>query len=62
MGVALGVSVVGRGGGSVGMGEGPSVGFGVWVGARVRILSSVMPVILSSYGLTKLKSSITGIF
>ena len=38
VGVALGVSDAGRGGGSVGMGEDSSVGFGVWVGARVGFL------------------------
>ena len=38
VGVALGVSGVGNGGGSVGMGEGSLVGFGVWVGERVGIL------------------------
>ena len=35
VGVALGISGVGRRGGSVGIGEGSSVGFGVWVGERV---------------------------
>lgn len=38
VGVALGISGVGRRGGSVGIGEGSSVGFGVWVGERVGIL------------------------
>ena len=35
VGVALGVSVVGRAGGSDGMGEGSSVGICVWIGERV---------------------------
>ena len=38
VGVALGGFVVGRGGGSVGMGEVSSVGCGVWVGERVGFL------------------------
>jgi hypothetical protein len=38
VGVALGGSGVGRRGGSVGIGEGSSVGFGVWVGVRVGYL------------------------
>ncbi len=38
VGVALGGSVVGRGGNSVGMGEGSSIGICVWVGERVGFL------------------------
>jgi hypothetical protein len=38
VGVALGVSDVSQGGGSVGLGVGSSVGICVWVGVRVGIL------------------------
>ena len=54
VGVALGVSGVGRMGVSLVVGEGSSVGFGVWVGARVGILvggvEAVVVVVAGSGG------------